>query len=108
MGRTYATDLILSGRTINATEAQAHGLVSRVVPLTDLMTTAREIATTIAQKAPLAIRAALEAIFVGSDETIEEGLEREANLFGRLTMSADFREGTGAFLEKRAATFKGE
>ncbi|HWF44831.1 MAG TPA: enoyl-CoA hydratase-related protein [Candidatus Kapabacteria bacterium] len=108
MGRTYAADLILTGRTIDAKEAYAHELVSRVVPLTELMTTARQIAETIAQKAPLAIRSAIEAIFLGAEETIEEGLDREASLFGRLTTSADFKEGTSAFLEKRAAKFRGE
>jgi len=108
MGRTYAADLILSGRTIDAKEAYAHELVSRVVPLTELMTTARQIAETIAQKAPLAIRSAIEAIFLGAEETIEEGLDREASLFGRLTTSVDFKEGTSAFLEKRTAKFRGE
>ena len=108
MGRTYATDLILTGRTIDATEAHAHGIVSRVVPLSELLRAAHQIAETIAQKAPLAVRSAIEAIFLGSEETIEEGLDREATLFGRLTMTADFREGTSAFLEKRAAKFTGQ
>ena len=108
MGRTYATDLILTGRMIDANEAHAHEIVSRVVPIAELLTTARKIAETIAQKAPLAIRSAIEAIFMGSEETIEEGLEREASLFGHLTTSADFREGTSAFLEKRTAKFTGQ
>ena len=108
MGRTYATDLIMTGRMINATEAHDHEIVSRVVPLADLMKSAREIAATIAAKAPLAVRAAIEAIFMGSEETIEEGLDREAGLFGRLTTSTDFHEGTTAFLEKRAANFQGQ
>ncbi len=107
MGRTYATDLILSGRTISAKEAEDHEIVSRVLPRADLMTEARKIATTIAEKAPIAIKAALECILMGSEETIEEGLEREANLFGQLTMTNDFKEGTSAFLEKRAAKFQG-
>jgi enoyl-CoA hydratase len=108
MGRTYATDLILTGRMINAQEAEEHEIVSRVVSLADLMKTVREIATTIAGKAPLAIQAAIEAIYLGSEETIEEGLDREAGLFGRLTTTSDFKEGTSAFLEKRAATFTGQ
>jgi enoyl-CoA hydratase len=108
MGRTYATDLILTGRTIGSEEAHAHGIVSRVVPLSELLVSARQIAETIAQKAPLAVRSAIEAIFLGSEETIEEGLDREANLFGRLTTSTDFHEGTSAFLEKRAAKFTGQ
>jgi enoyl-CoA hydratase len=108
MGRTYATDLILTGRMINAQEAEEHEIVSRVVSLADLMKTAREMATTIAGKAPLAVKAAIEAIYLGSEETIEEGLDREAGLFGRLTTTSDFKEGTSAFLEKRTAAFTGQ
>jgi enoyl-CoA hydratase len=107
MGRTYATDLILTGRMIDASEAHAHEIVSRVVPIAELLPTAHEMANTIAQKAPLAISAALECIFMGSEETIEEGLGREAEHFGRLTASEDFHEGTTAFLQKRAAVFNG-
>jgi enoyl-CoA hydratase len=105
MGRSYAADLILTARTIGAAEAHQHGLVSRVVAQADLMTEARKIAATISQKAPLAIRASIEAIFMGAEETIEEGLEREAGLFGELTATQDFREGTTAFLEKRTPAF---
>jgi len=107
IGRTHATDLILTGRVLNAKEAEEHEIVSRVVPLAELITTAKEIATAIAQKAPLAISAALECIFEGVDESIEEGLEREAEHFGRLTMTDDFHEGTSAFLEKRPSVFTG-
>ncbi|HZK75532.1 MAG TPA: enoyl-CoA hydratase-related protein [Candidatus Kapabacteria bacterium] len=104
-GRTYATDLILTGRTIDAREAYAAGIVSRVVPLDTLLATAREIAATIAAKAPLAIRAAIEAMYSDGGE---DGFEQEANLFGRLIATRDFREGTSAFIEKRAALFTGQ
>ncbi len=107
IGRTHATDLILTTRMLNAKEAEEHEIVSRVVPLADLLSTARTLAATIAEKAPLAIKAALECIFEGADESIEEGLNREADHFGQLTTSADFHEGTAAFLEKRKANFKG-
>jgi enoyl-CoA hydratase len=107
MGRSYAADLILTARTIGAEEALAHGLVSRVVPLADLVKEARSIAASISKKAPLAIRAAIETIFMGVEEPIEEGLEREATLFAQLTVTEDFKEGTTAFLGKRAAEFHG-
>ncbi len=106
-GRTYAADIILTGRTIDAREAYAAGIVSRVVPLDRLLATAREIATAVAAKAPLAIRAAIEAIYSAEGER-EDGFEQEANLFGRLIETRDFREGTSAFLEKRTATFTGQ
>ncbi len=108
IGRTYATDLILTGRMIDAKSAADHEIVSRVVPLAELLSTAHQIATEISKKAPLAISAALDAIFNGIEETIEEGLGREAELFGQLTTTADFHEGTSAFLAKRAAVFVGK
>lgn len=107
LGRTLATDLILTGRMMDAREALEQGLVARVMPLAELLPTAREMAQTIASKAPLAISAALECIVEGIDETIEEGLGREAERFGFLTATEDFHEGTAAFLEKRKAEFKG-
>lgn len=107
VGRTLAADMILTGRMLDAKESEAHGLVSRVVSLAELLPKAREIAATIATKAPIAISAALECIIEGVDETIEEGLEREAGHFGRLTETKDFHEGTSAFLEKRIAAFIG-
>ena len=67
-----------------------------------------KMAETIASKAPLAISAALECIVEGIDESIEEGLGREAERFGQLTTSSDFHEGTSAFLEKRKANFHGK
>lgn len=108
LGRGYAADLIMTGRTIGAAEALQQGLVSRVVAPDALLTEARSIATTIAGKAPLAIRASIEAMFMGAEETIEEGLEREATLFGELSVTEDFKEGTSAFLEKRKAAFRGQ
>jgi len=108
LGRTLATDLILTGRQMDAREALEQGLVARVVPQSELIPTAMQMAATIASKAPLAISAALECIVEGIDESIEEGLGREAERFGRLTTSSDFHEGTSAFLEKRKANFQGK
>lgn len=108
MGRTYATDLILTGRMISAQDAEKHEIVSRVVTSAELLPTAWEMAKAITAKAPLAISAALECIFSGVEETIEEGLLREASHFGGLITTEDFKEGTTAFLEKRAPQFSGK
>lgn len=107
LGRTLATDLILTSRMIDAREALEQGLIARITTLNELIPTAKEMASAIASKAPLAISAALECIVEGIDETIEEGLGREAGHFGALTTTEDFHEGTSAFLEKRKANFKG-
>ena len=108
LGRTLATDLILTGRQMDAREALEQGLVARVVSQTELLDVATVIAKTIASKAPLAISAALECIVEGIDESIEEGLGRESERFGILTTSSDFHEGTGAFLQKRKPIFQGK
>jgi len=108
LGRTLATDLILTGRQMDAREALEQGLVARVVPQSELLALANKMAVTIASKAPLAISAALECIVEGIDESIEEGLSREAGMFGQLTTSFDFHEGTTAFMEKRKAEFQGK
>lgn len=107
LGRTLATDLILTSRMMDAREALEQGLIARITTLADLLPTAKEMASAIASKAPLAISAALECIVEGIDETIEEGLGREADRFGMLTTTEDFHEGTSAFLAKRKANFKG-
>ena len=103
-----ATDLILTGRQMDAREALEQGLVARVVPQAELLGLANQMALTIASKAPLAISAALECIVEGIDESIEEGLSREAGRFGQLTTSSDFHEGTSAFMQKRKAEFQGK
>ncbi len=108
LGRTLATDLILTGRQMDAREALEQGFVARVTPQSELLATAMQMATTIASKAPLAISAALDCIVEGIDESIDEGLSREAERFGALTTSSDFHEGTSAFLEKRKANFSGK
>jgi enoyl-CoA hydratase len=92
---------------MDAREALEQGLVARVVTPPELLPLAKEMARTIAAKAPLAISAALECIVEGIDETIEEGLGRESDRFGALTVTEDFHEGTSAFLEKRKPAFKG-
>jgi enoyl-CoA hydratase len=99
--------LCLSGETIDAAEAHRIGIVQRVVPLTELIATATLLATTIAEKAPLAVAATKRAIRDGAAVGIREGLALEASYFATIAGTADAREGTRAFLDKRKPVFEG-
>ncbi len=107
VGRGLATELILTAERISAQRAYEIGLVNRVVPLNDLLETAKEIIATITAKAPLAVGMALEALRA-SDLPLHEGLRHEAALFGQTCATDDFKEGVAAFLERRKADFKGQ
>ena len=108
LGRARALELILTSGIINAEDALQLGLVNRVVPSGELSTAAEALAGEIAQLAPLAIRACLKAVVVGTELPLEEGLALEAKLFASLFATEDMREGTRAFLEKRKPVFKGK
>jgi enoyl-CoA hydratase/carnithine racemase len=99
--------LCLTGEMIDAQEALRIGLVQRVVPAADLLVEARRIATAIATKAPLAVAATKRALVEGASLPLADGLALEARLFGAMAATADFREGTQAFLDKRRAEFSG-
>jgi enoyl-CoA hydratase len=92
---------------INAQEALRIGLVNEVTPAGELFARAEAIAQKIIANAPLAIRYCLEAVNKGMEMTLQEGLFLEASLFGVCCATEDKREGTRAFLEKRAAKFEG-
>ncbi len=100
-GRGMAMYLCLTGEIIDAAEALRIGLVQRVVPFDSLLGEAKKIAATIAAKAPLAIEACKRAINGGAHLPLADALELEALEFGTLVNTADFKEGTSAFLEKR-------
>ena len=108
LGKGKALELICTGDRIGAAEAEKIGLVNRVVPAEQLMSTAEEMAKKMASRGPLAVRAAIEAVMVGSDMGFDEGQVLEATLFGLLASSDDMKEGMTAFLEKRKADFKGK
>lgn len=98
---------LLSGKPVSAAEALRIGLINRVVPAAELVARAEDLASEIAQLAPLAIRACLEAVTQGNQLPLAEGLALEAKLFASLFDTNDVREGTSAFLEKRVPAFKG-
>ena len=107
VGPGIATDLILTGRAIDAGEALRIGLVSQVVPQAELMDRARKIASTILKKGPVAIRASMEAIDHGMNMGFDDACRLEASLFGLVCSTEDMKVGTTAFLEKRKPDFKG-
>jgi enoyl-CoA hydratase len=107
VGKTKTMELILTGDHISASDAQAIGLVNRVVPARDLMNAARELAAVLAAKPPIATRYAIEAVNKGLDMPFAEACRFEAALFGLVAATEDMKEGTRAFLEKRAPQFKG-
>jgi enoyl-CoA hydratase len=106
-GRGMAMYLCLTGEMIGAEEARGAGIVERVVPAAELMNEARRVARSIASKGPLAIAACKRTIDRGGDLAIDEALDVEAGEFGSLIATADFKEGTAAFLEKRKPVFRG-
>ena len=107
IGAGRALELLLTGEPIGAAEAYRLGLVNRVVPAADLMVEARRLAATIAAKAPIAVRYMLDAVRWGAQLPLSEAQALEATLFGLVASTADMREGTRAFLEKRPPEFKG-
>jgi enoyl-CoA hydratase/carnithine racemase len=107
IGRGRALQLILSGEMIDAQEAYRIGLVNEIVPAADLISRAEAILNQIAANAPIAVRFSLDAVNKGLDTSQREGLALEASYFGLSAGTEDKKEGTSAFLEKRAPQFHG-
>jgi enoyl-CoA hydratase len=107
VGKGPALQILLSGEMISAPEAHRIGLVNEVVPAGELIGRAETIAQKIIANAPLAIQYTLEAVNKGMEMPLREGLFLEATLFAVACATEDKKEGTGAFLEKRAAKFAG-
>jgi enoyl-CoA hydratase len=108
IGEGKAMELILTGEIIDAQTALALGLANHVVPADQLEAKTMEIATRIADKSPIALRLAKEAIRLAARSNLDEGLRREVDLFALCFSSEDKDEGVSAFLEKRKANFKGK
>jgi enoyl-CoA hydratase len=107
IGKGRALQLILSGEMIAAQEAYRIGLVNEVVPPADLIKRAEAILRKILSNAPIAVKYALEAVNKGLETSQSEGLVLEASYFGLCAGTDDKKEGTSAFLEKRAPRFQG-
>jgi len=107
VGKGRALQLVLSGEMINAQEAYRMGLVNEVVPASELITRSEVILKKIFSNAPLAVKYALEAANKGMETSLSEGLALEASYFGLCAATEDKKEGTSAFLAKRAPQFHG-
>jgi enoyl-CoA hydratase/carnithine racemase len=107
VGKGRALQLILTGEMISAQEAYRIGLVNEVVPAANLITRAETILKQIFSNAPIAVKYSLEAVNKGLETSQAEGLSLEASLFGLCAGTEDKKEGTQAFLQKRAAKFQG-
>ncbi len=107
VGKGRALEMILTGRAVDAAEARAIGLVTKVVPQAGLMDAARETAGQVLSKGPLAVRLARLAVQTGFETDQGTGLVVERLAQALLYASEDKREGTSAFIEKRKPDFKG-
>jgi enoyl-CoA hydratase len=107
IGERRAKELILSGRPFSAAEAEAWGLVNRVVPPDTLMPATFDIAAKIAGNGPIAVRQAKQAIQRGLQMSLADGLAYEIEAYNRLVPTEDRREGVLAFNERRKPNFQG-
>jgi len=108
VGKGQAMELILTGKIISAQHALQIGLVNQVVSQSDLLSICFNLANEMIVNGPLALEYSIQAINQGLDNTLDEGLLLEADLFGKACLTEDSKEGTSAFLEKRKANFKGK
>ncbi len=106
VGYYKAAELVLSGRLMDAAEAERSGLVSRVVPAADLLTEASTLADTIAAKSLPSLFAAKAALDAAMETTLADGLAHEKHAFAALFDTLDQKEGMAAFREKRAPDFQ--
>ena len=107
VGKALAMEVILNGRFLDAAEAERFGLVNRVVPVEQYLRTAIELAQQIAERAPLAVRFAKEAVNQAQESALAEGMADERRMFYMLFSTEDQKEGMQAFLDKRPARWQG-
>jgi enoyl-CoA hydratase len=108
VGRGRALEMLLSGEPVTAAEAHRIGLVNHVVPAAELLEFSRQWLRKVLANAPLSLGLTMQAVDVGLEAGLEQGLRFEAAAFGLTTATEDKREGTRAFLEKRPAAFAGK
>jgi enoyl-CoA hydratase len=107
IGKSKAMEVILTGRFLTAEEAEQAGLVARVFSQDSWLEDAKGVATTIAEKSPVGVRLAKEAVNQAFETTLGAGLDAERKAFHLALSSEDAQEGLAAFLEKRKPDFKG-
>jgi enoyl-CoA hydratase len=107
VGKYVAMELVLTGRRVKAEEAKAIGLVAQVYPAATYLDDAKALARTIAEKPPIAVRLATEAIDLALNSSLDAGLEFERKAFYLLFATEDKKEGVDAFVNKRKPSFKG-
>lgn len=108
IGRNKAKELLMTGEFLAASEAQALGLVNRVVAVGDLLAAAREMANRINERAPLAIRMAKQLVNDGLEASLPTAITQEMGMTATLYATKDAREGIAAFLDKRPPVFRGQ
>ena len=108
VGKALAMELVLTGRFMNADEALKAGLINKVVPIEFYLEEAKKLAMEIANRPPVAVRLAKEAILKSFDTTVEMGLEYERKNFYLLFATEDMKEGMAAFIEKRKPEWRGK
>ena len=107
IGKSRAMEMVLTGEPMDAREAERRGLVARVVPDELVVEDALALAAKVAEKSPVALRLAKEAVNAAYEMSLTDALAHERRLFYLLFASEDQKEGMAAFLEKRAPDFKG-
>jgi enoyl-CoA hydratase len=107
IGQGKAMEMVLTGESIDAEEACRLGLIQRIVPPASLMQTAKEMARDMAEKSPLSLSYAKEALHKGLDLTLDQGIKMELDLYLLLFSTTDRVEGITAFKEKRKPEFEG-
>ena len=107
VGKSVATEMILTGRMLGAEEAYQRGLVARVVPQELIVEEAARLGKELAQRAPIALRLAKEAITRASEGRVDDGIEFERKAFYLLFATQDSHEGMHAFIDKRQAVYEG-
>ena len=105
VGKSKSMELHLTGRMMDAVEAERAGLVARIIPAADLLAEALKTARAIAEKSALAVMAAKEAVNAAFETTLSAGLAQERRLFQAMFATQDQKEGMAAFLAKRPARF---
>ena len=107
MGKQRAMELVLTGRRIGAAEGRELGIVTRIAPQDGWLDAALELAAEVAERPPLAVRLAKQAVLAAEETALTAGLDHERRLYELAMATEDRVEGMNAFIEKRKPEFRG-